>query len=207
MARIDGHEFALGLIGPHQISNAACAVAAMRQLKISEPAITRGLESTVWPGRFEILSENPLIVLDGAHNAAGVKMLVETWRAFLAARCGWNAPETDSRARLVFASVADKDISEMAQLLWPLALEIWLVRLANERSAEPAQLAPAFAGMPCVCYDSVSAVWQDLATADPETVTLITGSLFLVGEMLALRQGDAGEYRLNERLEKFTLIR
>jgi dihydrofolate synthase/folylpolyglutamate synthase len=206
-AEIDGHEFALGLIGPHQVSNAACAVAAMRQLKISEEAIARGLESTVWPGRFEILLEKPLIVLDGAHNPAGVKMLVETWRAFLAARYGWSAHETDSRARLVFASVADKDISEMAQLLRPLAREVSLVRLANERSAEPALLAPSFAGLPCICYDSVSAVWQDLATADPQTVTLITGSLFLVGEMLARRQGDGEEYRLNERLEKLTATR
>jgi len=204
MARINGHEFALGLIGPHQVSNAACAVGAMRHLGISEAAIARGLESTVWPGRFEILSEKPLIVLDGAHNPAGIAMLVETWRTFLAARYGWGAHETDARARLVFASVADKDISDMAQLLRPLAREVALVRLANERGAEPALLEPAFAGLPCARYDSVSDVWQDLATAHPETVTLITGSLFLVGEMLARRQGNAEEYRLNERLEKFT---
>ena len=207
IARIDGHEFALGLTGPHQISNAACAVATMRQLEISDSAITGGLAETVWPGRFEILSEKPLIVLDGAHNPAGVKMLVETWRAFLAARYGWTETEIDSHARLVFASVADKDISEMAQLLRPLAREVSLVRLANERSAEPQQLALSFAGLRFECYDSVSALWQDLATADPETVTLVTGSLFLVGEMLALRQGNAEEYLLNERLEKFTTIR
>jgi folylpolyglutamate synthase/dihydropteroate synthase len=103
--------------------------------------------------------------------------------------------------------VADKNISEMAQLLRPLAREVSLVRLANERGAEPALLAPAFAGLPCACYDSVSAVWQDLAAADPETVTLITGSLFLVGEMLARRQDNAEEYRLNERLEKFAASR
>jgi len=207
MARIDDREFALGLIGPHQISNAACAVEAMRQLKISDASVTRGLAGAIWPGRFEILSEKPLIVLDGAHNPAGAAMLVKTWRAFLAARYGWGAHETDARARLVFASVADKDISDMAQLLRPLAREVSLVRLANERGAELALLAPAFAGLPCACYDSVSAVWQDLATADLKTVTLITGSLFLVGEMLARRQGNAEECQLNERLEKFTAMR
>jgi dihydrofolate synthase/folylpolyglutamate synthase len=203
MARIDGREFALGLIGPHQVFNAACAVEAMRLLGIAGAAVSRGLAGAVWPGRFEILSEKPLIVLDGAHNPAGTAMLIETWRAFLAARFGWNAPETDARARLVFASVADKDISEMAQLLRPLAREVSLVRLASERGAEPALLAPSFAGLPCACYNSVSAVWRDLATADPGSVTLITGSLFLVGEMLARRQENAEEYRLNERLEKF----
>jgi dihydrofolate synthase/folylpolyglutamate synthase len=213
LAEIDGREFALGLIGPHQVVNAACAVAAMRQIHfrdgnpITDAAIARGLETTVWPGRFEVLSEKPLIVLDGAHNVEGVRMLVETWRSFLAARRGWNAQEIDGRSHLVFASVADKDISEMAQLLRPLAKEVSLVRLANERSAEPDLLAQAFSGLPCACYDSVPAVWQELATADAEAVILITGSLFLVGEMLARRQGDGGEYGLNERLEKLTVTR
>jgi dihydrofolate synthase/folylpolyglutamate synthase len=207
LTRIDGREYALGLIGPHQVSNAACAIAAMRQLKISETAITRGLESTVWPGRFEILSEKPLIVLDGAHNPTGTRMLVETWRAFLATRFGWSSSEIDSRAHLVFSSVADKDISEMAAMLRPIAREVSLVRLANERTAEPAHLAQSFAGLPSTCYDSVSDVWQDLATAEPEKVILITGSLFLVGEMLARRQGNAEEYRLNELLEKLTPAR
>ncbi len=113
-----------------------------------ESAITTGLDGASWPGRFEILSENPLVVIDGAHNGAGMKMLVETWRSFLAAKFGWKPEETDRRARILFGSVADKDITEMAQLLRPLAKEIALVRLANERSADPSQLAPAFEGLP-----------------------------------------------------------
>jgi dihydrofolate synthase/folylpolyglutamate synthase len=222
IARIDDHEFALGLIGPHQVYNAACAVEAMWQIRRRDPqsfgpgpacnfvddaAIARGLETTVWPGRFEILSEKPLIVLDGAHNSAGTKMLVETWRAFLAARFGWSSDEIDGRAHLVFASVTEKDISEMARLLHPLAGQVSLVQLANERGAKPSFLAQSFAGLPCVYYDSVSDLWQDLVGASPESIVLITGSLFLVGEMLARRQGNAEEYQLNERLEKFTAIR
>jgi dihydrofolate synthase/folylpolyglutamate synthase len=207
IVRIDGHEYPLRLIGRHQAQNAACAIAAMDSLHHrKESVIVRGLESASWPGRFEILSEKPLVVLDGAHNPAGTAMLVETWRAFLAARFGWSEHEINGRAHLVFASVADKDISEMAQLLRPLAKNVSLVRLANERGADPALLAPAFTGLPVTCYDSVSAVWQNI-TSLPESITLITGSLFLVGEMLARRQGSAEEYRLNEHLEKFTAIR
>jgi len=207
LVRIDGTEHGLRLIGPHQAMNAACAVAAMDQLRYrTDSVITRGLGSVSWPGRFEIFSEKPLIVLDGAHNPAGAKMLVETWRAFLAARFGWDENQAHARTRLIFASVADKDISETAQVLRPLAREVMLVRLANERTAEPARLAEAFAGLPCACYDSVSDVWRDMVAA-PESINLITGSLFLVGEMLARRQGDAGEYRLNERLEKFSVKR
>src|ERR1700677_1860038 len=202
LARIGGREFSVGLLGPHQIANAACAVAAMKQIgsDVDETAIARGLSETVWPGRFEVLSEQPLIVIDGAHNPAGVKMLVESWRAFLASRFGWKPHEIDGRARLVFASVADKDISEAAQLLAPLAREVLVVRLANERGAEPAPHAQAFPGLPWRCYDSVSDLWNDLKVAPLDSVTLIAGSLFLVGEMLARRRGIAEEYRLNERL-------
>jgi folylpolyglutamate synthase/dihydropteroate synthase len=131
-----------------------------------------------------------------------MKMLVETWRAFLAAKFGWKPDEIEGRARIIFSSVIDKDITEMAQLLRPLAKKIALVRLDNERGAEPTQLAPAFAGLPVTRYDSVAEAWQSVEQSDPSSVTLITGSLFLVGEMLARRQGIGEEYRLNERLEK-----
>jgi dihydrofolate synthase/folylpolyglutamate synthase len=206
------YEFALGLIGEHQIENAACAVAAMdfiraghaANFKASDPykitfeSVTHGLENTVWPGRFDILSEEPLIVLDGAHNPAGMKKLIETWSAFLAAR------KIDSPTHLVFGSVADKDISEMAQMLRPLVSEVSLVRLVNERTAAPADLAKSFSGLPCALYDSVTDLWRKLEEINSASPVLITGSLFLVGEMLARRQGDAGEYAMNERLEKFS---
>jgi dihydrofolate synthase/folylpolyglutamate synthase len=215
LARMGGNHpervVSLGLLGAHQIENAACAVAALDHIRwghakifppeIPEGAIQLGLSTTVWPGRFEILSEKPLIVLDGAHNPAGMAMLLETWRSFLAAR-GICAP-----MHVVFASVADKDISEMAQLIRPIAGKVSLVRLANERTADPAMLAQSFTGLPHACYNSVSDLWPLLEKADPASVTLITGSLFLVGEMLALRRGNAEEYQLNERLEKLTVSR
>jgi len=207
LARMDGCEWSLGLIGPHQVTNAACAVRAMRFAGISDEALTRGLVSTAWPGRFEIISEKPLIVLDGAHNPAGVAKLVETWRAFLAARFGWSAGETEGRAHLVFASVADKDITKMAQLLRPLAQRVSLVRLANERTAEPALLEPFFPGVPVTHYDSVTDAWRDLATGPVDVPVLMAGSLFLAGEMLAQRQNNTEEYRFNERLDALATTR
>jgi len=215
MARIDGRDHALGLIGSHQVYNAACAVKALRQiekkaegdLKISDAAIARGLAGTVWSGRFEILSEKPLIVLDGAHNAAGTAKLVEAWRGFLAARYDWKGDQADSRAHLVFASVSDKDIAEMAQRLGPLAKQVSLVRLANERTAAPEILAQSFSNLPCACYDSVKTLWQDISNTSGDVPILITGSLFLVGEILAQRQNNIEECRLNERLETFTATR
>jgi dihydrofolate synthase/folylpolyglutamate synthase len=206
-ARIDGREWTLGLIGPHQVTNAACAVGAMRLAGVSDEAAARGVESAAWPGRFEIISEKPLIVLDGAHNCAGAAKLAETWRAFLAARFGWSAGETGGRAHLVFASVADKDITEMARLLRPLARRVSLVRLANERTAEPALLEPFFSGVPATRYDSVAEAWRDLASTPGDVPVLMAGSLFLAGEMLAQRQNNTEEYRLNERLDALAATR
>lgn len=194
-AKFLGHEYALGLIGRHQVDNAACAVAALSYLGASPQAIQEGLASTAWPGRFEILSRDPLLVLDGAHNVEGMRTLVETWRAFLQAVGG------DERARIVFASVSDKDISGMAAVLRPLAQEVFLVRLENERSSSLEELEAAFSGIPTKLYDSVSILWKDLADCKKGPPTLMTGSLFLVGEILAARQGQGTEYRLNEKLE------
>ena len=213
--RIDGHDYPLGLIGSHQVCNAACAVKALLQLaehpgvflKLSPAHLAEGLENTVWPGRFEILSEKPLMVLDGAHNPAGISGLIKTWKSFLQAHRGWTEQQVQERAHLVFASVSDKDIAEMAQLLAPLSQRVSLVRLANERSADPARLASFFSGTPVRCYDSVKILWQDLSASSDDAPVLITGSLFLVGEILAQRQNDPEEYKLNERLETFTLNR
>ena len=204
-AEIDGCEYVLGLIGSHQAENAACAVAALRRLPghlVPEEATARGLESTRWAGRFEIVSESPLIVLDGAHNPAGMRKLVETWTSFLASR------GLEAGTHLVFASVSDKDVTEIAELLRPVARQVSLVRLASDRSADPAALAAHFAGLPCRFFDSVGQLWNEFKTAPADGPVLITGSLFLVGEIEAQRGRDrAGEYRLNERLETFARVR
>ncbi len=207
-AEIDGREYVLGLIGAHQAENAACAVAALRRLPgegiVPAEAIARGLESTAWAGRFEIVSESPLIVLDGAHNPAGMRKLVETWTSFLASR-GLAAA---SGAHLIFASVSDRDVTEIAALLRPLARQVSLVPLASDRSADPAALAAHFAGLPCGLYDSVGQFWNELKSAPAGVPVLITGSLFLVGEIEAQRGRDgAGDFRLNERLETFARVR
>lgn len=193
MARFDGRDYVLGPIGGHQVANAACALAALRQLAapLSPDAIARGLEATSWAGRFQIVAETPLTVLDGAHNTEAMAKLIETWREFLASR-----GRADERAHLLFASVSDKDISGVARLLLPHVAEVTLARLQNERSADPAALAHHFPGVPCHLIESVAAFRP--SSSRP---VLATGSLFLVGEMLAGRTDIRNEFRLNEQLE------
>jgi dihydrofolate synthase/folylpolyglutamate synthase len=193
MARFDGRNYVLGPIGGHQVANAACALVALRQLpmQLSTDAIARGLETTSWFGRFQIVSETPLTVIDGAHNMEAMTKLLETWREFLASR-----GRAGERAHLLFASVSDKDISGMARLLLPHIAEVTIARLQNERSADPAELARQFPGVPCHVIESVAAF--RLESSRP---VLVTGSLFLIGEMLAGRPDAPNEIQLNERLE------
>ena len=192
-ARLGGREYVLGLLGSHQVHNAACAVAALRQVaeSVSNEAVARGLETTRWPGRFQVVSESPLLVLDGAHNEEAMTTLLSAWRGYLAAR---NIDRT--QAHLVFGAVADKDIASMAALLAREFKNITLVRLANERSADPRDLASHFGGARCELLDSLAA-WGPPA-GHP---ALVTGSLFLVGEMLARLAGAGHDLRLNEALE------
>jgi dihydrofolate synthase/folylpolyglutamate synthase len=194
-ARFVGREFELGLIGGHQVANAACATAALGVAGAGADfeEMARGLKETSWPGRFQIVSESPLIVLDGAHNTAAMEELIKIWRAVLKSR---GLPE--GQAQLVFASSADKDITEMVKPLdaarhFP---NLFLPRMASERAADPAGLAPHFAQASKKFFPESVAAWKPLPMP-----ALVTGSLFLVGEMLAHLSGQPHEILLNERLE------
>ena len=195
---IGGDEFELGLMGGHQVRNAACAIAALCQVeKLSRAQLVTGLREAKWPGRFEVVSRRPPLVVDGAHNVEGAMALVSTWRSWLTsiglegANCG---------TRLIFASVDDKPTREIAEVLAPLAREVWLVRLASERSKDPAVLAGFFPGMSPGIYQSTAAMWRELMTVQDKMPTLVAGSLFLAGEVLAQRQGNLEDSELNERL-------
>jgi dihydrofolate synthase/folylpolyglutamate synthase len=196
MATLDGKTCELGLIGGHQLRNAACAVAALRLLpsavRPDADAVARGLASASWAGRFQIVSQSPLTVLDGAHNLAAMETLVETWCDLLASR-----NLAGAHAHLLFAAVMDKDISGLARLLLPHAARVSLVRLQNDRSADPADLVRHFPGVPCEVLDSAAGF-----RPDGSMPVLVTGSLFLVGEMLAQGDGAPNHLRLNERLER-----
>ncbi len=92
-------------------------------------------------------------------------------------------------------------MSLSTRLLRPLAAQVSLVRLANERGADPASLTPFFPGLPCTLYESVDSFWRGLKDASADVPILLTGSLFLIGEVLAQRRESTEEYRLTERLD------
>ncbi len=178
------------LRGRFQVENASAAVAAAWKLaargwKIPPAAIAEGIARASWPGRLEVCAERPLTFLDGAHNPAAAAAVADFVRSELQGR-----PLT-----LVYASMRDKAIEEVAALLFPLASEIYLTRTSMPRAASPEELrarAGSHAGSTPMHLvpDPALALEQARASSDPGGVVLVAGSLFLVGAIKeAFREG------------------
>ncbi|MCC6767392.1 MAG: bifunctional folylpolyglutamate synthase/dihydrofolate synthase [Deltaproteobacteria bacterium] len=167
----------LGLAGAHQRRNAALAVRALElvpRLTPSVAAIRAGLADVRWPGRLQVVCREPLVLLDGAHNAAGVEALAEDVRVRAAGR----------RVRVLFGVMRDKGWQTMLRGLAEVTSEIVVTRPRQPRSASPADVAGA---APCpvrVVDDPVAAYRELLATSAPDDVVVVAGSLFLIGDLL-----------------------
>jgi dihydrofolate synthase/folylpolyglutamate synthase len=196
-ARLNGTEYLLGLAGPHQVDNAACALAALQSLTgrnlavITAPCIERGFERAQWPARFQVLQDDPPLILDGAHNAAAAIQLLDTWRSFYGA----------TRFDLVCGFLADKDYAAMLRVLLPQAARVSLVGLSSERGATPAQLRACCGSLPAQEYAGVVAAWPEIIARAQFAPTLICGSLYLAGEILACLEKRTNQLQPNERLE------
>ncbi|CAM4474762.1 bifunctional folylpolyglutamate synthase/dihydrofolate synthase [Corallococcus exiguus] len=171
----------LALRGPYQHQNAAVALSCLESLHARGVAVTpeaarEGLATARWPGRLEEVSQDPTVVVDGAHNPAGVAVLLEALRALYSGR----------PLHLVFGVVADKDRGPMMRALFPLAASVHLTPLETPRSLAPERYI-AEARILCSRVAAHSSLEEALAGARadavgrPDGVVLATGSLFLVG--------------------------
>jgi dihydrofolate synthase/folylpolyglutamate synthase len=132
------------LVGRHQLRNVALAIAAAEQVAkqgftgITAESIERGIRDTTWPGRFQIVEPRqrwPEIVLDVAHNPAGAWAL----RSALSERYG------DRPLIFVFGAMRDKAISEIAEILFPMAGRVIATQPENPRAATPEEIRQAAA--------------------------------------------------------------
>lgn len=175
------------LLGRHQLRNAACALAAAEILsdqgfELSETSIREGLRSASWEGRLEPIEtpEGLLILLDGAHNLSGARVLRDFLLELKAKRGG--------RLFLVFGIMRDKDIPAVLGELVPLADSVVLTRPDYHRAASLGDLEIAARpfDVPLALRQRVSeAVEFAKSVAGPGDCILITGSLFTVGEARA----------------------
>lgn len=179
----------LGLIGRHQRANASVALAALELIReyfpVDENAVRAGLRQVRWPGRLEVMFEQPTVILDGAHNPEGVKSLVDELSTM----------RRGGRIKLLFATMADKEWKLMLRALAGAADEITFTQVAMERSAEPHVLAENFSqSIPQrVISNSRAALRTLLSEAERQDVIVVAGSLYLLGEVRPLLEEIAKE--------------
>ncbi len=169
------------LAGGHQIRNAALALAAAevvssKGLQVGDQALRDGLAGTTWEGRMEVLQNRPTVLVDGAHNPAGVAALCKALRS----------RKLDKRRLLVFGVLNDKNYPQMLKKLLPLFDSVIFTRPKTERSLELASLirvAQRYGRSAEAIEDSGMAVGRALQLAEKEDLICAAGSLYLVGEI------------------------
>ena len=174
------------LVGRHQLRNVALAIATADELNkqgfasITSDSVETGIRETRWPGRFQRLAPRdgwPEIVLDVAHNPAGA------W----ALRSALSERYEDRPLIFVFGAMRDKAISEIAEILFPLAERVIATRPENPRAASPEEIREA-AKRTTVEIEPVGEVREALErareTAGPGALVVVTGSIYLVGEAM-----------------------
>lgn len=171
----DHADLRIAFAGAHQAENAALAVAALDILHVPEVAIREGLARARWPGRLQRIAGRPALLLDGAHNPAGAQALALHLKA------------RGLRPVLVFGALADKDWHAMVEALAPHARDAIVTRVPSPRAADPQDVARAFSmsgtiGM--VVDEPGHALRTAEAIAGPDGLVLVTGSLYLVGDVL-----------------------
>jgi dihydrofolate synthase/folylpolyglutamate synthase len=171
----------VNLAGPFQHENAAIAIAALEGLRaqgiaVPDTAIRDGLREVYWPGRFDIVARRPLVILDCAHNELAMQALLETLTVELGPAI---------KPHLVFGCLEDKQWERMAAMLAPRVSDTILTRVTPKRPLDPAQLLPIFAQhtQARIIREPLAAIAQAMAETSPDEVVLVTGSVYLVGEI------------------------
>jgi dihydrofolate synthase/folylpolyglutamate synthase len=181
----------VGLLGEHQAANAAVALATVEELQelgftIPDAAVQTGLAQVRWPARLEVLSHQPLVVLDCAHNLASAEAMLDTLKTSVDRR----PTDTEGGRRfLIFGGSRDKDLVGMLRLLTPYFHHTLLTRFASPRSVPPEELValvPPGKGSFVACSSPQEAWAQARTAAGPDDLICVTGSVFLAGEMRPL---------------------
>ncbi len=173
------------LVGRHQLRNVALAIAAAEEIGkkglrgITPQSIEMGIRETRWPGRFEVLPARgawPETVFDVAHNPAGA------W----ALRSALSERYDDRPLVFVFGAMRDKAISEMTEILFPIAQRVFATQPENPRSATPQEIREAASrtGAEIELAPEVKVALERAREVAKDCVVVVTGSIYLVGEAM-----------------------
>lgn len=176
---IRNHE--LGLQGVHQIENAAAAMLVVKCLEdrfsVTLEQLEEGLASACWRGRLELLSQEPFLLIDGAHNAHGVHALKESLEELY----------SDKKFHFIMGVMADKDYPEMIRELLPLAIDFVTVTPDSSRALQSKELANMIReqGVMAKSIEAVEKIWDELGN---DGYYVAFGSLYFIGELIRCHQ-------------------
>ncbi len=177
-----------GLRGAHQRRNAGVATAVVGALADRFPVAAevrdRALANTRWPGRLEVFEGQPRVIADAAHNPQAAACLREALSPLLAS----------GKVVLLFGVMADKDWREMLCTLVPICDHVVLAPVAVGRSLDPRQALEVAAGlrMTTVALSAGEGLDAAIAAAGRDGTVVVTGSIFLVGELYPRLCGHGG---------------
>ena len=184
----------ISMVGRHQAENLKTALATLEILrksgavKLDREALYEGLKRARQPGRFEVISEDPLVIIDGAHNEAGAQALQETMAQHFAGK----------KILLVAGILADKEIDSIVKFLTKITDHIIVTEPDNPRKLAAEKLAghvADFGAAAEVVSDVEAAVHRAKELADGYDVILFAGSLYLIGDVRRLWRNERGEER------------
>jgi dihydrofolate synthase/folylpolyglutamate synthase len=185
----------LPLLGGHQAQNAATAAAALAEavrqgLRVPPEALAQGFAEVHWPGRFEILQNDPLLIIDSAHNRDSARRLRETLDDYLPGKS----------VTLLFGASADKDIPGIFAELLPRISRVVTTQSVHPRAALASELADLAQGMGCPARavmpleDALTAALE--ASREDGSAVLAAGSLFIAGAVRSVWGQSAGPGRV-----------
>lgn len=181
----DNHRFHIPLLGRHQVFNAATVLAAIQALRdfhgysISWEQAAEGISSTVFPARLEILSREPLVLLDGGHNPAGATALA----AALCKYCN------NKKIIAIMGMMKDKDYDQAISQLAPLFAQMFTITVDNPRTLQAEELAETarnYCSQVQPCTSDKEAVMQAFAALHKGEVLVVCGSFYLSAELRPL---------------------
>ena len=172
----------LSLLGKHQIINLSLAIEAVKELEnlnyidLDIRKIKLAVKKVEWKGRLEILSQNPYIVIDGAHNVAGIKYLKNNIDEYFKYK----------NLYLILGILADKEVEKMVEEITPLAKEVYTVTSNSIRAKNSQDLRDIVKNYNenCLAFeDYEEAARYAINKANKEDLILASGSLYMIGKI------------------------
>ncbi len=170
------------LLGRYQVRNACTALTVVERLRfhgfrITDEQVYAGMEKAIWPGRAELLRQEPTVIVDGAHNPQGFEALMETMELLFPGK----------KLNIVLGVLADKDFNAGIDIAIPHAKKFYAVTPPSYRALDAGELAADIrekSAVPVAPFESIpAAIEAALAESDKDDVITILGSLYQVGDV------------------------